>query len=241
MLKYYIVLFPVSKFCFTILLKINFPMTHFSSFLRQRMDHLSINRTDLAARLNAKHKAKAYRYIDAWLSGKQLPNNQQVKVLAVILQVSEAEIVSLIDAAKLFEASQKVYEEQKKRIAARKAFLPHIGVYRRITTHHMPLPYFTTDNKLQDRIFIGDDVLKLSLDELLEVLKVKIEEYISENSNADYKSPTCFFKLNLEYDKHDGICVDRNATLISEPKLTSEVFDIKRKDNTDGILRIIRY
>ena len=216
-------------------------MTHFSSFFRQRMVHLSINRTGLAARLNAKSKAKTYRYIDDWLSGKQLPDNQHVKMLAVILQVSEAEIVSRIDTAKLFVASQKVYEEQKKRIAARKAFLPHIGVYRRITTHHMPLPYFTTENVMQDQLTIEDDVLKLSLDELLEVIKVKIEEYISENSNADYKSPTCFFKLNLEYDKHDGICVDRNATLISEPQPTSEVFDIKRKDNTDGILRIIRY
>lgn len=214
-------------------------MTHFSSFLCQRMVHLSINRTDLAARLNAKNKAKAYRHIDAWLSGKQLPNNQQVKMLADILQVSADEIFSLIEAANLYEASQKFYDEQKKRIAARNAFLPHIGVYRRITTHHLPLPYFKTDNELQDRIPIEDDVLNLSLNQLLDVLKNKIDEYINLNSNANFKSPTCFFKLNLEFDKHDGICVDRNATLISEPEPEFEFFDIKPKKDVNGLQRFI--
>lgn len=214
-------------------------MNHINSFLLQRMDQLSISRSDLAARFSTHNKSKAYRHIDAWLTGKQLPNNQQVKMLADILQVSADEIFSLIEAANLFEASQKVYEEQKKRIAARNAFLPHIGVYRRITSHHLPLSYFTTDNQLQDRIPIEDDVLNISLNQLLDVLKIKIEEYISLNSNGDLKSPTCFFKLNLQFDKHDGICVDHNATLISEPEPESEFFDIKPKKDVNGLQRFI--
>lgn len=216
-------------------------MTHFSTFLRQRMEQLSISRSELAAGFSTKNKVKAYRYIDAWLSGKQLPNNFQVKVLASVLQVSEDEIVSLIDAEKLFEASQKVYEEQKKRVAARKAFLPHIGVYRRITTHQMPFPYFTTENVLQDQLTIEDNVLKLSLDKLLEFLKDKIEEYISLNLNAEFTSPDCFFKLNLEFDKNDGICVDREAKLIFEPKTESVVFDIKPDKDVTGEKWFILY
>lgn len=214
-------------------------MNHFSSFLHQRMEQLFMSRSDLAISFSTKNKSKAYRHIDAWLSGKQLPNNQQVKMLAEILHVTEDEISNLVEAEKLNEASKKVYEEQKKQIAARNAFLPHIGVYCRITSHHLPLPYFTTDNQLQDRIPIEDDVLNLSLNQLLEVMKVKIDEYISINRNSDFISPNCFFKLNLEFDKRDGICVDRNATLISEPEPKSEFHNIKTDEDVNGLQRFV--
>ena len=89
-------------------------MKHFQSFLLQRLDERSITRAQLADIMEYKNKSKAFRHIDAWLSGTKLPNSVQVNDLAKAIHLPSEHLLQQIEIEQMQEETARQQAKMEK-------------------------------------------------------------------------------------------------------------------------------